>query len=93
MPKQKFRGEIASLPKIELDERLDPAFAPELNQAINELIFRTRNALISHYNVRQDVEEQAKKIDKLEEVIKVLRKHQQQKKKSVLNIKDKKKLR
>jgi hypothetical protein len=101
MSKQKSRSNqiITIPPKIKLDKLLDPAFAPELSEAINELIFRTRNALISHYNselhMRKEIEENRKTIDELEAMIKVLHKQQRQDKtkKTVLKINDKKKLR
>jgi hypothetical protein len=100
-PKTKTKRSIEPIiipPKIILDERLDPTFAPELNQAINELIFRTRNALISHYNsernMRQEILEERKKNDELEELVKILRKQPpHQKRKSSLKIRNKKKLR
>jgi hypothetical protein len=108
MPKQKFRSTDEAIiipPKIDLDKRLDPAFAPELsqainelNKAINELIFRTRNALISHYNserdMRHEILEERKKNDKLEVLVEILRKQPpHQKRKSSLKIRNKKKLR
>ena len=112
MPKQKFRSREEPIiippkidlykrfdpPKIDLDKRLDPVFIPDLNEAINELIFRTRNALISHYNsesgMRQEIIENRKEIDELQELVEILRKQQpHQKRKSSLKIKDKKKLR
>ena len=98
MYKQKSRNKeepIIIPPKIELDKRLDPAFAPELTEAINELIFRTRNAQISHYNterdMREEILEEREKNDILEKMVKTLSK--QQKTKPSLKIKDKKKVR